>query len=49
MSRMIDPGVVASRDAATILRKTGWSAERTVDISEWIRVLARDGNTGGWQ
>jgi hypothetical protein len=36
--------VQPSRDAEAILRASGWSPDRRVDVREWVDRLRRDGN-----
>jgi hypothetical protein len=40
----LDETVRPSPEAEAVLRKAGWSPDRSVDISEWVETLTREGN-----
>jgi hypothetical protein len=40
----LDDSVLPSPEAEAVLRQVGWSADRSVDISEWVDTLAHQGN-----
>ena len=41
---MLDNDLQPSPDAEAILRQVGWSPDREVDVSEWVRTLRDEGN-----
>lgn len=40
----VDETVWPSADAEAVLRQAGWSPGRSIDISEWVETLSREGN-----